>query len=84
MKEFQTSWRHRRLLLELKALQQDPPDGINAKPLDSSCFYWQGKTFYKIINFKINTFIFSLKLQLQDHMAVHMKAVYSIYSYKYL
>jgi len=39
--ELKKSWRHRRLLLELKALQQDPPDGINAKPLDSSCFFWQ-------------------------------------------
>lgn len=40
--ELKKSWRHRRLLLELKSLQQDPPDGINAKPLDTSCFFWQG------------------------------------------
>lgn len=39
--ELKKSWRHKRLLLELKSLQQDPPDGINAKPLDSSCYYWQ-------------------------------------------
>jgi ubiquitin-conjugating enzyme E2 D/E len=39
--ELKKSWRHKRLLLELKALQQDPPDGISAKPLDKSCFYWQ-------------------------------------------
>lgn len=37
----QKTWRHKRLLLELKALQQDPPEGINAKPVDSSCYYWQ-------------------------------------------
>jgi hypothetical protein len=34
--------------LELKALQQDPPDGINAKPLDKSCFYWQGDFYLKL------------------------------------
>lgn len=39
--ELKRSWRHKRLLLELKSLLQDPPDGINAKPLDSSCYYWQ-------------------------------------------
>ena len=39
--EFKKSWRHRRLLLELKSLQQDPPDGIVARPLDASCFSWQ-------------------------------------------
>ena len=39
--ELKKSWRHRRLLLELKALQSDPPEGIMAKPLDSSCFFWQ-------------------------------------------
>lgn len=35
------TWRHRRLLLELKALNFDPPEGISAKPIDSSCYYWQ-------------------------------------------
>jgi len=54
--ELKKSWRHRRLLLELKSLQQDPPDGINAKPLDTSCFFWQGileyLRFFFLILFK--------------------------------
>ncbi len=27
--------------MELKALQHEPPEGINAKPIDDSCFFWQ-------------------------------------------
>lgn len=35
------SWRHRRLKSELRTLQQDPPEGILATPLDEKCSFWQ-------------------------------------------
>ncbi|XP_064640709.1 uncharacterized protein LOC135495754 [Lineus longissimus] len=35
------SWRHRRLRSELKALKSDPPEGIQATPLDRHCCHWQ-------------------------------------------
>jgi len=35
-----TLWRHRRLQSEIRALRDDPPDGIRAEPLDSSCCHW--------------------------------------------
>ena len=37
----ENSWRHRRLRSELKTLQTDPPEGIQATPLDSICCHWQ-------------------------------------------
>lgn len=58
--ELKRSWRHKRLLLELRSLQQDPPDGINARPLDSSCYYWQG------LNLKIN--FLGLKCYFYNHL----------------
>ncbi len=48
--DLKTSWRQRRLLLELKALQHDPPTGINAKPLDGSFYFWQGNV--NILHYK--------------------------------
>ncbi|CAF1581048.1 unnamed protein product, partial [Didymodactylos carnosus] len=37
-----TLWRHRRLQSEIRALQGEPPEGIEATPLDpSSCYHWQ-------------------------------------------
>lgn len=82
--ELKKSWRHKRLLLELKALQQDPPDGINAKPLDSCCYYWQGKLYcniYSRFKLKINTP--SFKPLSQVRQARHMRAEYFFYIYKY-
>ena len=35
------SWRHRRLRSELKTLRTDPPEGIQATPLDRHCCHWQ-------------------------------------------
>lgn len=35
------SWRTVRLKNELKSLQSDPPEGIDAKPLDKTCCHWQ-------------------------------------------
>ncbi|XP_013387845.1 uncharacterized protein LOC106156942 [Lingula anatina] len=37
----ENSWRHRRLRSELKTLQTDPPEGIQATPLDKYCCHWQ-------------------------------------------
>jgi len=37
----ENSWRHRRLRSELKTLKTDPPEGIQAAPLDSHCCHWQ-------------------------------------------
>lgn len=37
----ENSWRHRRLRSELKALQSDPPEGIQATPLDRLYCHWQ-------------------------------------------
>lgn len=37
----ENSWRHRRLRSELKALTTDPPEGIQAMPLDRLCCHWQ-------------------------------------------
>jgi len=37
----ENSWRHRRLRSELKALRTDPPEGIQATPLDRHCCHWQ-------------------------------------------
>lgn len=34
-------WRENRLRTEIRALNQDPLDGIQAKPLDEHCFHWQ-------------------------------------------
>ena len=35
------SWRHRRLRSELKTIRTDPPEGIQATPLDRHCCHWQ-------------------------------------------
>ena len=37
----ENSWRHRRLRSELKTLRSDPPEGIEASPLDQHCCHWQ-------------------------------------------
>ncbi|RUS81105.1 hypothetical protein EGW08_011145 [Elysia chlorotica] len=37
----ENSWRHKRLRSELKALTTDPPEGIQAMPLDHLCCHWQ-------------------------------------------
>jgi len=37
----ENSWRHRRLRSELKTLRSDPPEGIQAAPLDGQCCHWQ-------------------------------------------
>jgi len=37
----ESSWRHRRLRSELKALRADPLEGIQAMPLDRHCSHWQ-------------------------------------------
>ncbi|XP_050397716.1 (E3-independent) E2 ubiquitin-conjugating enzyme UBE2O [Patella vulgata] len=37
----ENSWRHRRLRSELKTLKMDPPEGIQATPLDRHCCHWQ-------------------------------------------
>ncbi|CAH1798778.1 unnamed protein product, partial [Owenia fusiformis] len=37
----ENSWRHRRLRSELKTLKTDPPEGIQATPLDRHCCHWQ-------------------------------------------
>ncbi|XP_070199031.1 uncharacterized protein [Littorina saxatilis] len=37
----ENSWRHRRLRSELKTLKSDPPEGIQATPLDRHCCHWQ-------------------------------------------
>lgn len=37
----ENSWRHRRLRSELKTLRSDPPEGIQATPLDRHCCHWQ-------------------------------------------
>ncbi|XP_015123416.1 uncharacterized protein LOC107045606 [Diachasma alloeum] len=36
-----TSWRRNRLRMELKSLRIDPPEGIEATPLDSMHCHWQ-------------------------------------------
>ncbi|CAL1285466.1 unnamed protein product [Larinioides sclopetarius] len=36
-----SSWRTTRLRNELKSLHSDPPEGIEAAPLDEMCFHWQ-------------------------------------------
>ncbi|XP_076307586.1 uncharacterized protein LOC143222969 isoform X2 [Tachypleus tridentatus] len=35
------SWRAKRLRNELKSLQADPPEGIEATPMDRMCCHWQ-------------------------------------------
>ncbi|XP_066598999.1 uncharacterized protein morgue [Prorops nasuta] len=37
----ENSWRRNRLRTELKSLRSDPPEGIEATPLDQMCFHWQ-------------------------------------------
>lgn len=37
----ESSWRTIRLRNELKSLHSDPPEGIEATPLDKSCCHWQ-------------------------------------------
>ncbi|ESO89748.1 hypothetical protein LOTGIDRAFT_124502, partial [Lottia gigantea] len=37
----ENSWRHRRLRSELRTLKTDPPEGIQATPLDRHCCHWQ-------------------------------------------
>ncbi|XP_014205825.1 uncharacterized protein LOC106637534 [Copidosoma floridanum] len=37
----ENSWRRHRLRIELKGLRSDPPDGIEAAPLDQMCCHWQ-------------------------------------------
>lgn len=36
-----SSWRTIRLRNELKSLHSDPPEGIEAVPLDEMCYQWQ-------------------------------------------
>lgn len=37
----ENSWRTNRLRSELKSLKSDPPEGIEATPLDELCCHWQ-------------------------------------------
>ncbi|XP_051171238.1 uncharacterized protein LOC127288057 [Leptopilina boulardi] len=37
----ENSWRRNRLRSELKSLRMDPPEGIEATPLDQMCCHWQ-------------------------------------------
>ncbi|XP_012134905.1 modifier of rpr and grim, ubiquitously expressed [Megachile rotundata] len=37
----ENSWRRTRLHSELKSLRRDPPEGIEATPLDQMCCHWQ-------------------------------------------
>ncbi|XP_034935370.1 uncharacterized protein morgue [Chelonus insularis] len=37
----ENSWRRNRLRTELKSLRTDPPEGIEATPLDIMCCHWQ-------------------------------------------
>lgn len=37
----ENSWRRNRLRIELKGLRSDPPEGIEATPLDQMCCHWQ-------------------------------------------
>ncbi|XP_011869024.1 PREDICTED: uncharacterized protein LOC105562635 [Vollenhovia emeryi] len=37
----ENSWRRNRLRSELKSLRLDPPEGIEAMPLDQMCCHWQ-------------------------------------------
>lgn len=37
----ENSWRRNRLRSELKGLRMDPPEGIEATPLDQMCCHWQ-------------------------------------------
>ena len=37
----ENSWRQTRLRSELKSLRIDPPEGIEATPLDQMCCHWQ-------------------------------------------
>ncbi|KAK0096133.1 hypothetical protein PV326_006352 [Microctonus aethiopoides] len=37
----ENSWRRNRLKIELKGLKIDPPEGIEATPLDAMCCHWQ-------------------------------------------
>lgn len=37
----ENSWRRNRLKMELKTLRTDPPEGIEAIPLDVKCCHWQ-------------------------------------------
>lgn len=37
----ENSWRRNRLKMELKGLKIDPPEGIEATPLDAMCCHWQ-------------------------------------------
>lgn len=37
----ENSWRRNRLRNELKSLRTDPPEGIEAAPLDQKCCHWQ-------------------------------------------
>ncbi|XP_008545133.1 uncharacterized protein LOC103569550 isoform X2 [Microplitis demolitor] len=37
----ENSWRRNRLRMELKSLRIDPPEGIEATPLDAMCCHWQ-------------------------------------------
>ncbi|KAJ8673499.1 hypothetical protein QAD02_004761 [Eretmocerus hayati] len=37
----ENSWRRNRLRIELKGLRSDPPEGIQATPLDQMCCHWQ-------------------------------------------
>lgn len=37
----ESSWRGKRLRNELKSLRIDPPEGIEAMPLDEMCCHWQ-------------------------------------------
>ncbi|XP_014238394.1 uncharacterized protein LOC106660075 [Trichogramma pretiosum] len=37
----ENSWRGNRLRIELRGLRNDPPEGIQATPLDQNCCHWQ-------------------------------------------
>lgn len=41
LKMEENSWRRNRLRMELKNLRIDPPEGIEATPLDQMCCHWQ-------------------------------------------
>ena len=37
----EAAWKHRRLASELRSLQKEPPEGIQAVPLDRDCRFFQ-------------------------------------------
>jgi hypothetical protein len=44
--------RSRRLIHDLRGLVQEAPEGVEAQPLDSACYHWQGGLFLNAILYK--------------------------------